>query len=348
MIKNFSDAEYTVELRKISEEVAANKMTSEDAKKKMLELRVKKAEEDKRIALEKSPIKKETTSNFEEVRKALVEKRAVTLNGTGAINQVKELVKELQKKTPLLGGVKYFYGQNASTNIPVFSPTIAAPVGYAEGASGILPETQAVLGYKVLSPRSFISLLKVSAEAIDLGSVNLEAELPAIFADAFAQGFHKAIATGAGTGNDFTGIFTVAAGGTPIVAAPGVKALRDLALQLQDYADHGVIIVNPSVYSLIMADATGGEVDLYKEELIRNKTIEGVSVLVTGVAPASIASGAIYAVGGRLENYGFAMASEIRIEPGTIVGDTNHYFTASVYANGNAIIDKEFIGIEAP
>jgi HK97 family phage major capsid protein len=247
----------------------------------------------------------------------------------------------------LLQGVKYFYGPNASTNIPVFSPTIATPARYAEGATGITPETQAVLGYKVLSPKAFVSLLKVSAEAIDLGSVNLEAELPIIFADAFAQGFHKAIATGTGTGNNFTGIFTTAAAGSTIAADPGIKALRDLALQLQDYADSGVIIINPSVYSLIMADSTGGEVDLYKEELIRNKTIEGVSVILTGAAPSSVASGAVYAVGGRLENYGLAMASEIKIEPGNIVGDTNHYFTASVYANGNAIINKEFIGLEA-
>jgi hypothetical protein len=100
MIKNFTDAEYTVELRKISEDVSNKKITSDEAKQKMLELRVKKTEEEKRIALENAPVNKETVSNFKEVRKALIEKRAITLNGTGAINQVKELVKELQKKHP--------------------------------------------------------------------------------------------------------------------------------------------------------------------------------------------------------------------------------------------------------
>jgi hypothetical protein len=45
----------------------------------------------------------------------MTEKRAITLNGTGAIAQVKEL----QAKTPLLEKVRYFYGANAATNIPV-------------------------------------------------------------------------------------------------------------------------------------------------------------------------------------------------------------------------------------
>jgi HK97 family phage major capsid protein len=337
-----------IEIRKLHEDVSGGKITSEDARKKLDELRAKKAEIEKRIALQKAPIPKtESSASFADIKKAMVEKRAITLNGTGAINQVHELVKELQKKTPLLQGVRYFHGPNASTNIPIFSPTIARPAAYAEGAKNVAEDTQAALGGKSLTPHAFISLLPVSAETLALGSVNFEAELPAIFADAFAQGFHNAIATGSGTGLDFRGIFAAVSAGSPATASPGVKALRDLALTMQDYNDSGVIIMNPAVYSAIMADATGGEVDLYKEELIRNKAIEGIHLILTSACPNSVSAGAVWAVGGRLQNYGLAMASELQITPKTKVGDTNTYFEAVVFANGSPILDKEFFGLKA-
>jgi HK97 family phage major capsid protein len=343
--------EIKIETRKLSEDVAAAKITSADATKRLNELRAKKAEIEKKIALRNAPRNEKSTS-FADVKKAMVEKRAITLSGTGAINQVNELVKELQTKTPLLGGVKYFYGPNASTNIPVFSPTIAKPGAYSEGATSVAADTTASLSSKNLTPRAFVSLLPVSAETINLGSVNFEAELPAIFADAFAYGFHKAIATGTGAGNDFSGIFTVAAANTnPILTSVGggdivIADLVNLATRLQDYTDAGVIIINPALYTQIMADPTTGVAELYKEELIRNKTIEGVRVILTSSAPSSVATGAIVAVGGRLENYGVAMASEIQIDPIKKVGDTNTYFQATVFANGSPIINKEFIGVK--
>jgi HK97 family phage major capsid protein len=341
--------ENKIEIRKLHDDVSSGKIKADDAKKKLDELRAKKADIEKRIALQSAPrAKAETTTSFADIKKAMVEKRAVTLNGTGAINQIQELVKELQKKTPLLQRVRYFYGPNAATVIPIFSPTIAAPASYAEGTTNVPADTQAALGSKSLTPHAFISLLPVSAETLALGSVNFEAELPGIFADAFAQGFHRAIAVGTGTGLDFKGIFTTAAAGSPVVADPGIKALRDLALKLQDYTDTGVILLHPGVYSAIMADAVSDtEVDLYKETLIRDRKIEGVEILLTSACPDSTASGEVYAVGGRLENYGLAMASEIQIEPIKKVGDTYTYFQASVFANGNAILDKEFFGLEA-
>jgi hypothetical protein len=118
--------ENKIEIRKLHEDVSTGKITADNAKKKLEELRAKKAEIEKRIALQNTPRSKtETTTSFADIKKAMVEKRAVTLNGTGAINQVHELVKELQKKTPLLQRVRYFYGPNASTVIPIFSPTVA-------------------------------------------------------------------------------------------------------------------------------------------------------------------------------------------------------------------------------
>jgi hypothetical protein len=338
--------ENKIELRKLSEDVSTGKIKADEAKRKFEELRAKKADLEKRIALAKAPvIAKNKTSSFGEIAKAMIEKRAISLNGTGAINQISELVKELSKRTPLLEGVRKFYGPNASTNIPLFTPTMAVPGAYAEGATSIAADTQASLGSRSLTPRAFVSLLPVSAESINLGSVNFESELPAIFADSFAQAFHKQICTGSGTGLNFRGIFTVAASNTNgITKDPCIAALRDLALLLQDYNDSdAVIIMHPSIYSLIMSDTTGGEVDLYKEELIRSKTIEGVKILLTSSAPNAIStSGSCYAVGGSLQNFGFAVASELQIEPLKKVGDTNTYFQASVFTNGSPILDKEY------
>jgi HK97 family phage major capsid protein len=341
--------ENKLELRKLSEDIISGKINSTEGNKKLEELRAKKTEIEKRIALKNTPtaiVNADAKNAFTEIRTAMVEKRAITLNGTGAITQVQQLVKELQKKTPLLERVRYFYGANSQTNIPLFSPTIASPAPYAEGSKSIEEDTQASLGNKSLTPHAFISLLAVSGEALKLGSVNFEAELPSIFADAFGQEFHKEILTGTGSDRQFKGIFTTVAAGSPIeVSRPNIQSLRDLALTLQDYNDSGVIIMHPGVYSVIMADSTGGEVDLYKEELIRSKTIEGISVILAGSASNSLVSGSVFAVGGRLQNYGLAMASEIQIEPLRKVGDTNTYFQATLYANGNSIQDKEWLGL---
>jgi hypothetical protein len=337
-----------LEMRKLSEDITNNKITSAEGTKKLNELRAKKKEIEQRIALKNAPISKATTNGmFSEIRKAMIEKRAITLNGTGAINQINELVKEIQKKTPLLGGVRYFYGAAANVNIPIFSPTLASPAPYAEGTTSITSDTTAALGNKTLTPYGFVSLLQVSMEALTLGSVNFEAELPSVFADSFSQSFHKQICIGTGTNREFKGIFpVVAANGNAITSTPTIKALRDLALQLADYNDYGVIILHPSVYSIIMADPTEKEADLYKEEIIRSKSIEGIKLILTSSAPASTSAGSIFAVGGRLENYGFALASEIKITPKTTVGDTNTYFEAVLFANGNTIIDSEWTGLK--
>jgi HK97 family phage major capsid protein len=339
--------ENKIELRKLSESISNGTIKADDAKKRLEELRAKKTEIEKRIALEKSPVVSKTNSgaNFADIKNAMVEKRAITLNGTGAINQINELVKELSKKTPLLEMVRKFTGPNASTNIPIFSPTLAVPGAYAEGVTNIVADAAAALGSRSLTPHAFVSLLPVSAETLNLGSVNFESELPAIFADAFAQSFHNQILTGSGTGLNFRGIFTVAKTNTTFIEKdPSIMALRDLALQLNDYNNFdSVIIMHPSTYSVIMGDQGTHEEKLYKEELIRNKAIEGVKLILTTAAPSSLASGSCYAVGGSTKNYGFAIASELQIEPIRKVGDTNTYFQASIFANGSPILDKEFI-----
>ncbi|MCL2381326.1 MAG: phage major capsid protein [Treponema sp.] len=293
------------------------------------------------------PVSGETRNALANVREAMLEKRSITLNGTGAINQVRELQKELARKKTILNLVRYFYGPNASTNIPVLSPGLATPATAAEGATGIAVDKQAAMGVQAITPRAFVSILPVSAEALTLGSVNLESELPAIFAEAFADGFAKQVICGDGTGLNFRGLFTgitetvnCAATGTPKVAD-----LVKLALTMRDYTDDAIIVMHPTIYAGIIADSTAGVAELYKEELIRSKSVEGVSVLLTGYAPSSVSPGATAAVAGRMRDYAFGLASEITIEPIRTVGDTNTYFQAIVFGNGNKILDKNFYGL---
>jgi HK97 family phage major capsid protein len=340
--------EIDIQIRSLQEDIVGGKIKADDAKTKFDELRAKKAEVEKQIAQANVPTETRT-SNVADISKAMVEKRAITLNGTGAISQIKELAKELQQKTPILERVRYFYGPNASTNIPMLSPGLATPAVAAEGATSIAVDTQAVLGNKSITPHAYVSILPVSAETISLGSVDLESELPSIFADAFSRGFHNGILTGDGTGINFKGLFVnIPAANQVSIAVTGAPKIADLvglALKIKDFTDDGVIVLNPSVYASVLADTTTGVAEVYKEELIRNKTIEGVFVILTGAAPSAITAGSTVAVAGRLTDYGFGLASEIAIEPIKQVGDTNTYFQATIFANGTTIVDKNFYGL---
>lgn len=287
--------------------------------------------------------------SYRDIQKAMSEKRAVTLNGAGAISVLSELFKVLQAKTPVLERVRYFRGANANTNIPIWNPTIATPNNYAEGAGNVAWDAQGQLGIRQLTPVAYASVLPVSAEAVKMGAINIESELNAIFADAFAQAFHAGVLQGDGLGRNMLGLFPAipVANRIPCGAAgaPVVADLVTLALGMKDRTDNSVIIMNPSIYSSILADVTVGVADLYKEELIRSKTIEGVPVLLTSGAPAVTGAGSIVAVAGELNQYAIAMASEITIEPKKIVGDTNTYFEATVFANGSPIIPENFFGL---
>ncbi|MDR1956892.1 MAG: phage major capsid protein [Treponema sp.] len=342
-----------IELRSLAESVKGGKIKAVDAKKKLDELRARKTEIDKKIALADKPKdpkeQEQRSAAMADLSKAMREKRSITLNGTGVINQIRELAKELQAKTPILKLVRYFYGPNASTNIPVLSPTIATPGNFAEGATGVSADTQAQLLNQTVTPYAYISLLPVSAESLLLGSVNIEGELPAIFADAFGQAFHNGILTGDGTGRNFKGIFPAIPTDNKVQCAatgdPKIADLVSLALKIQDMTDDAVIIMNAAIYAKLLADATTGVADMYKEGLIRDKKIEGVNLILTSGAPSSVTAGSVVAAAGRLNDYGVGMASEITVEPLKKPGDSNTYFQATVFANGKPILDKNWYGL---
>jgi HK97 family phage major capsid protein len=345
--------EIHLEIRSLQQGITTGSVTADAAKKKFDELRSKLAAVEKEIAETRAPKNRDGGSGAQvaDLVAAMREKRAITLNGTGAIAQVEELFKELQKKTPILEKVRKFAGHSANTNIPVLSPGLAHPGSYAEGATNVVPDSTANLTTKILTPYSWVSVLPVWAEVLSLGSIDFESKLSELFADAFAQTFHQQILTGDGTGRNFQGLFA----GIPAVnhlpckeaGAPTIEDLELLALSLGDFVDDSVIIMHPSIYAAILDSASDAVDAILVEGLVRDRTIEGVKVILTGGAPDATTKDSIVAMGGRLSDYGFAMASELTVSPIQKVGDTNTYFQAVLFANGAKIVDKNFYGLKA-
>lgn len=285
---------------------------------------------------------------------AVRENRGITIGSTGAILQIKQLVKEVADKDPLLSNVKFFYGNNASTNIPVLSP-IADPSDYAEGATNVTVDTAAAVSVTSLTPKAYAAVLPISAEMLTMGSVNLEAELPGIFQDAFKKVMHTGAVVGAGTSGKMKGLFTVAAdttSGSNITqlaqsqTAVKISDLATLALTVGAKNEDYALIMKPSVYSAILADSTSGEkYKIYCEEMIRNKTIEGVKIILDGNCPSTTTSGDVLVVAAPLSRYAVGIAGEIAITPIKVKGDTNTYFQAEWFFNGAPICNKDLYAL---
>jgi len=337
-----------MELRSLSEKIKDGSIKAEDAKIELEKLSAQKRDIEQKIALANSPTETRTTNSIADIQKAMIEKRAITLSGTALVLQIKELVKEISRKTEIINGVRKFYGANGSTNIPVWSPTLAQPAAQTEGAASVAVDNLAKLGNKSLTPHAFVSILPVSWEALNLGSVNLESEFSEIFGDAFLQGWLDQIINGNGTGMNFDGLFNGLTQNIICSTAGSIKMadLAALALKLQDYNHNPVLIMNSSIYSAFIADDTP-TAKLYAEEMIRQKTIEGVPILLTGSAPSATAAGSTICVGGDLSNYAFAIANELTVSPIQKVGDLNVYYHAVIAANGCKLIEnKNFFGLK--
>ena len=112
---------------------------------------------------------------FAEMAKAILEKRAIsinatlghdTANGIGAINQIADLWDLIKQKEKLLDRISYFNGPNFETQIPVLEARPAVPTAYAETAdkSGAVDSTAAV-AVKKINPKTYFAILPITYEA---------------------------------------------------------------------------------------------------------------------------------------------------------------------------------------
>ena len=288
-----------------------------------------------------------------DIKSAMLEKRAITLSGAGAVAVVGELFKVFKDRTGITQGARFFQGPNAQTKIPVLSPRPALPAGATEGATSISADSTAALSATVLEPMTFVSILPVSFEAVRYSSFDWNTEIYRIFGDAFGMAMAKNMVAGRGktTYSEFGGLFTSVPAGNQIACAssgaPTIADLVKLALTMQDKEMAApTIVISPTLYAGITSASVSGY-DVYKNELIMNRTIEGVKVEVTGYAPSVTTANAIVAVGFDKNDYAIGIGSEIIIDPIKKVGDTNTYYQACMGMDGKPIVAANVYGLKA-
>lgn len=306
-------------------------------------MRAKKAEIEKQIAVQVAPQTRdnETVNSIADVAKAFQEKRTITLSGTGITNTVRDLVKLMTPKKKILEKVRYFYGENASTIIPVWGSSLTRPAPVAEGGT-ITSESQNPLGNKSLTTYAFATSIPVSNETLKLSAADFESELQNILADSFADAIAWQIFNGTGTGGNFTPVYT--AGVNEITSAATTLKIADLvklALSVSDSTDNACIFMNSAVYNAFISD-TSDTHKVYREDLIRNKMIENVPVFVTSYSPSDIATGKKVAVAGDFGNYAVAVAGELHIEPKKTAGSLTTSFDVDMYLAGTPVLPANF------
>lgn len=286
---------------------------------------------------------------------AVEQKRSITIGGNGAINQVKELFETIGEKSDILEKVTYDYGENAATNIPVFEPALAEPNSTDEGGS-ISEDEDADMATTEIQVRGETALLGVTAEALRLNTVDIESKLPELFRKAFRKKLHRMVVTGTlreGTEKGTKGIFVSAAANTAGITelAEGqtkikITDLAGLALKVSELDEDFEIVMNSKVYQDIMSDNTEGEdIKIYKEGLIRDKSIEGVKVRLDPKAPKAVTAGSILAVAVPLSRYHVGVAGTIEITPIKVKGDSKTYFQAEAFFGGKQVTDSDIFSL---
>ena len=296
---------------------------------------------------------REVVTTLREVVTAMQEKRAITLSGAGAVQVVNELFKVFKNKTEILDGLRYFYGPNAQTKIPVLSPRPARPARVAEGVTNASSDSTAALGHTDLEPETYFSELPVSWETLKYLPVDFERELVGIFADAFADAMANQVVNGKGksTYYEFAGLFTSVPAGNQIACAssgaPTIADLVKLALKMQEKVmGDPCIVISPTLYAGISTASVSGY-DVYKNELILNRTLEGVKVLVCGYAPSTTTANSIVAVGFDRGDYAVGITTDITIRPINAINNTNTYFQCLCGMDGKPIVAANTYALKA-
>lgn len=271
---------------------------------------------------------------------AMMQKRAITLNGAGAYNVLTEIFKVIDLKYDLLARCRKIYGAGAQTNIPVLSARPARPSKQTEGATSISADSTAALGVTSITPYAYFSELPISAEAIVQGAANIAGELPGIFADAFAKAMMFGMLDGTGDGVMVTLFANAALTNDIDCAAVGAPTWADfigLAGTVKGYNHKPVIITNSTFVGNLLA-STSAATEGLKMELLTKSSVRGVEVIETGYAPSTYATGNVVAVALDLENYAFAIAKEMNIEPVKTPGTAVTYYQAINFMNAKPIL----------
>jgi hypothetical protein len=342
--------EIDIKMRAVIEQAKDKKLTATDATAQIEALRAEKKDIEQRQALAAAPVTtREKESGWQDIRSALLEKRAVTQNGAGAVNVVNDIVAAFVDRNKTGSLISKYMGPSASSVVPVLNPTLALPAGAAEGATGTGVDSTAVLGAKTLVLKPYLSSLAVSTMA--LVSTPIDKKLSEIFAQAYAGAIDRQVLIGSGSGNDGLGVFIANAAGVPVaqdinVASAGnpkISDLRKLAgavLSSTDTLTSAAIFMHHDIYSGIMADATAGQ-DPFKYELMQMKVM-GVPIILSTYCPKILTAGSYVAVGGDFSKYAMAYAAELSIKAIDVVGTDNVTFQALQYMQFSPVLGTYF------
>lgn len=321
---------------------------------KLEEFAKREAELEKQLAELERPVETrsaKTGLTNEDFLKAVQEKRSITIGDNGNINQVKQLFEQLADKDDILNEITFDYGPNASTAIPVLEPGLAEPESAAEGAGEISSDDDAAMITTEIYAKAYVSVLPVTAEALQMGTIDIEAKLPDLFNKAFRKKMHRAMFTGTGTSKDVKGIFVSAAantaGVTPLAGTvPTITELAGLALKVAQLDEKFELIMNSQTYQDILGDATAGkDIEAYKQSLINNKEIEGVKVRLDARAPHLTTAGTVLVAAVPLSRFHMGVAGQVVITPIKKVGDTKTYFQAEAFFGGCQVTDKDIYSL---
>lgn len=305
-----------------------------------------------RKAMELVPVLPENRSSSEgwgEVRKAMLEKRAISSNGAG-VNTVSDVITALVDGGKLRSKVAVFTAPTAKSIVPTFAPSLALPVGQAPGATGVAADSTAVLAGKELALKSWMSILAVNMDA--LVSTSIEAKLPGIFAESFAGAIDKGILVGTGSGSDMLGVFVASASGVTTTqdiacAASGAPKWVDLIklagqiIGIGGDLSKAAIVMHPDLIANLLSEATTST-EALKTELLTKGTIRSIPVIESSYCPTTLTAGSYVAVGGHFNHYGLAIARELTIDPVKTVGYDGTTFQAFCYMQGAPIVATSF------
>lgn len=361
-----------LELRSLRDDVknTEKEVNLDEVRGKMKDLEAKRSALVKEMAeLDKPDEAPETRKGLfdaEELRKlASGELRSITIGSDGGAVGVGKLFFSVAEKDDLLAQADFNYGKDALTKIPVILP-LGDLTSSTEGTTNVTVDTEAGLSITALEPKAYPRVLPVSAEALTLGVVELESKMQGIFDKAYRKAMHKGMLVGAGTDGDaMTGIFTTVEGDITATAATSaadypariigigtsaaltVSKLAELAVKVSGLDETYTIVMSPSAYAAVVADTAAGEdVKIYKESLIRDKSIENVKVVIDSFAPTTTtAARKALVVAAPLGRYEIGVAKTATIDTIKVKGDKNTYFQAIPFFDGRQADNRDLYAI---
>ena len=106
-------------------------------------------------------------------------------------------------------------------------------------------------------------------------------------------------------------------------------------MTLNGKTDNAVILMNGQDYAGLQ-DSNNKKDQILLESIIRDKSIEGLQVIISNYVPEGTT------IGGDLSNYAVGIAEELEITPKTVPGSLAKTFDASFYVAGKPIVAKDF------